>query len=260
MTKLDLSAPGVSIVIPAWNEEDRLSRTLERYVSALEARGEQFEVIVVVDGVQDHTADVAAEFKDKHVRMLRFPKKLGKGGAILAGVQAARYENVGYLDADGPIPPEDMFALVERLSDFDCAVASRRVPGGRILTPEPAFRRLVSGVWGSLVRSILFLPVRDTQCGAKFFRRSALLPVLRAIAVTNWAFDVSLLYHLRESGRTIVEQPVSWSHDPRSRLVVARAMPIMFVALVGLRLMNLRLARHIPPTWMDHLAQKLPVG
>jgi glycosyltransferase involved in cell wall biosynthesis len=251
---------GLSIVIPAWNEEDRLARTLERYVPSLEARGGPFEVIVVIDGVQDRTADVAAEFKDRHVRMLQFPTKLGKGGAILAGVQAARYENVGYLDADGPVPPEDVFALVESLSEFDCAVASRRIPGSRVLTQEPAIRRFASGVWGSLVRSILFLPIRDTQCGAKFFRRSALLPVLKAVAVTNWAFDVSLLYHLRESGRTILEQPVTWSHHTGSRMVVAKAMPIMFVSLVGLRLMNLSLARHIPPTWIDYFAQKLAAG
>jgi dolichol-phosphate mannosyltransferase len=253
-------AAGLSLVIPAWNEEDRLARTLARYVPSLEARRDPFEIIVVVDGVQDRTADVAAEFKDRHVRLLHFPTKLGKGGAILAGVQAARYENVGYLDADGPIPPEDMFTLVERLSGFDCVVASRRIPGCRVLTQEPTFRRFVGGVWGSLVRSMLFLPVRDTQCGAKFFRRSALLPVLKAVVVTNWAFDVSLLYHLRKSGRTILEQPVTWSHHPGSRMVVAKAMPVMFVSLVGLRLMNLSFARYIPPTWIDYFAQRLAAG
>jgi glycosyltransferase involved in cell wall biosynthesis len=252
--------PGLSIVIPAWNEEHRISLTLERYVSSLEASGKPFEVIVVVDGVQDRTAEVAERFKNRRVRMLRFPTQLGKGGAILAGVQAAQFEHVGYLDADGPIPPDDVLSLVKGLAEFDCVVASRRIPGSAVPYRESAFRRFVSGVWNSLVRSTLFLPVHDTQCGAKFFRRSALLPVLKAVAVTNWAFDVSLLYHLMESGRTISERPVTWSHDPRSRLVVGRAMPIMFASLVGLRLMNLPFARHIPRSWSNLFAQKLAVG
>jgi len=242
--------PGVSIIIPAWNEEERLARTLGRYIPALETRGRPFEVIVVTDGVKDKTVEVAEAFADRCVRTLRFPTKLGKGGAVLAGVQAARYEYVGYVDADGPVPPTDVFALVDSLAHSDCVVASRKIPGSRTLSHEPWFRRLAGGAWGSLVRSVLFLPIRDTQCGAKFFRRSALLPVLRAVAVTNWAFDVSLLYHLRNAGRTIQEQPVTWSHDSQSRMVLSTAVPVMFASLVGLRVMNLPWARHIPQSWI----------
>ena len=123
-------SPGVSIVIPAWNEEDRLARTLERYLPALEARGWPFEVIVVVDGVRDRTADIAAKYAPRNVRVLLFPNKLGKGGAVLAGIKVSRYEFVGYLDADGPISPEEMYGLVNYLGgDVDCVVASRWTRG-----------------------------------------------------------------------------------------------------------------------------------
>ena len=242
--------PGLSIVIPAWNEEDRLPRTLERYLPALEARGEPFEVIVVADGQADRTVDVAQAFAARGVRVLTFSEKQGKGGAILAGLRAARYDLVGYLDADGPIPPDEIARLVSALDGADCVVASRWTRGSVILAPEPWINRVAGRAWNLLVRSILFLPIRDTQCGAKFLRRSILEPTLRAVALTNRAFDVDLLYHLRKQGRAVREMPVTWRHDPGSRMPIAGAVPVMFLSLLGIRVMNLPFGRRVPPGWV----------
>jgi glycosyltransferase involved in cell wall biosynthesis len=246
------------LIIPAWNEEARLPRTLARYLPPLESWGRPFEIVVVTDGAEDRTAEVATAMASPHVRVLQFPQRLGKGGAIMQGVSAARFDHIGYLDADGPISPDDLFAMVAKLSDADCVLASRRIPGSRILNQEPWMRRLVGNVWSALVRSLLLLPVRDTQCGAKVFRRSSLVLALRAVRIRNWAFDVSLLYHLSSEGATIWEHPVSWSHDPDSRLAMASVVPVMFASLVGLRLMNLGLSRLVPTTWSDRFAHRLP--
>jgi glycosyltransferase involved in cell wall biosynthesis len=246
VTTLDENVPGVSIVIPAWNEEDRLSRTLERYLPSLEGRGDPFEVIVVVDGVRDRTAEVAASYSDRNVRILRFPTKLGKGGAILAGLRQARYEFVGYLDADGPISPEAMYALVGSLEDVDCVVASRWIRGATGVQTEPLFNRVAGRAWNFLTRSLLFLPIRDTQCGAKFFRNSVVRPMLETVSLTNRAFDVDFLYHVRKAGHDVQEVPVHWTHDPATRMPVARAIPIMFVSLVGVRVMNSPVAKRVP--------------
>lgn len=251
-----MTGSGLSIVIPAWNEEERLGRTLDRYFPALEARGGPFEVIVVADGVEDRTGEVAASYGDRNVRVLHFSTQLGKGGAILEGIEASRYESVGYVDADGPILPEDLLALAEGLTRFDCMVASRKIPGSRITNPEPELRRFLGGVWGCLVRSVLFLPVHDTQCGAKFFRKSALQPVLKEVAITNWAFDASLIYHLAKAGRSIHEHPVTWSHDEASHLVMSTAVPKMFLSLVGLRLMNISLSSYVPQSLVDRFARE----
>jgi glycosyltransferase involved in cell wall biosynthesis len=247
--------PGLTLVIPAWNEEERLGPTLERYLPLLESRGGQFEVIVVVDGVEDGTADVAETFSSRHVRVLHFPRKLGKGGAVMEGLRASQFQFVGYVDADGPIPPTDILTILNKLADADCVIASRAVRGSHVLSREPGFRRLAGGVWNSLVRSVMFLPIRDTQCGAKFFRRSALVPVLNSVVVTDWAFDVSLLYHLRKTGSTIYEQPVTWSHGTGSQLVVTKVAPIMLLSLIGLRIQTLPLARHIPRSWLLRVAE-----
>jgi len=237
----------MSIVIPAWNEEDRLARTLERYIPSLEARAEPFEVIVVVDGVQDRTAEVAALYAARHVRVLRFPTKLGKGGAVLAGLREARFEYVGYLDADGPISPEAMYALVGDLTEVDFVLASRWIRGSSGVEAEPLFNRVAGRGWNFLTRSLLFLPLRDTQAGAKFFKASLVRPLLRTVTLTNRAFDVAFLYHIQKAGQSIREVPVEWTHDPATRMPIARAIPVMFASLVGVRLVNSPVGKHIPP-------------
>ncbi len=247
MTAPKAGFPGVSIVIPAWNEEDRLARTLDQYLPSLEARGEPFEVLVVVDGVQDRTAEVAERFRNRHVRVLRFSHKLGKGGAVLAGMRDARYDYVGYLDADGPISPEEMYGMVDYLRDVDCVVASRWVRGASGGDGEPLFNQVAGRAWNFLTRSLLFLPLRDTQAGAKFFQRTVAHSLLRSVTLTNRAFDVDLLYHVRKEGRTLKEVPVNWTHDPATRMPIGRAIPVMFLSLVGVRLMNSPVAKRIPP-------------
>lgn len=246
--------PGVSIVIPAWNEEDRLARTLERYVPALEARGDPFEVIVVVDGAQDRTVDVATRYLARHVRVLQFPDKLGKGGAVLAGIRVSCHEYVGYLDADGPISPEEIYGLVDCLSDVDCVVASRWIRGASGASAEPLFNRVAGRVWNFLARSLLFLPLHDTQAGAKFFKGQVVRTLLRSVTLTNRAFDVDLLYHVRKEGHLVKEIPVQWKHDPATRMPIVRAIPMMFASLVAVRFMNSPAGKRVPAklvTWFS---------
>ncbi len=247
---------GISLVVPAWNEEDRIGATLERYLGALNRAATPNEVIVVLDGVADGTERVVDRFADRGVRKLLFPRKLGKGGAVLAGMRAARYACVGYVDADGAISPQELVRLVGFLDLYDCVVASRWLKESRILRPEPLFNVVAGRAYNFLVRSVLFLRVRDTQCGAKFLRREALDRILAAVTVTNRAFEISLLYHVRKSGGTIGEIPIEWSHDERSRMPVGKAIPIMFLSLVGLRVMNSPLRKVVPQELVQNIAVK----
>lgn len=252
----DEGAPGISIVIPAWNEEDRLAKTLERYLPALEARRDPYEVIVVADGVKDRTADVATRYADRHVRVLRFSKKLGKGGAVLAGVRVSRYDYVGYLDADGPISPDEMYGLVGYLKDVDCVIASRWIRGASGGETEPLFNRIAGRVWNFLTQMLLFLPLRDTQAGAKFFKGPVARSLLKSVTLTNRAFDVDMLYHVRKDGGRLREVPVRWTHDPNSRMPIGRAIPVMLISLVGIRLMNSPIGRRVPTRLIDWFVQE----
>jgi len=237
---------GVSLVVPAWNEEDRIGATLERYLDALDRMLTPYEVIVVLDGGADGTELVVDRYADRGVRKLAFPQKLGKGGAVLAGMRAARYASVGYADADGAVSPHELVKLLGFLAQYDCVVASRWLKDSRIVQPEPIFNVVAGRAYNFLVRSLLFLRVRDTQCGAKFLRREALDRILAAVTVTNRAFEISLLYHVRKSGGSIGEIPIEWTHDDRSRMPIGKAITIMFLSLVGLRLMNSPLRRVVP--------------
>lgn len=246
---------GVSLVIPAWNEEDRIGSTLERYIAALEEIGRPFEVIVVIDGVKDGTESVVDRFAARHVRKLVFHRKLGKGGAVLAGLRAAQYSYVGYMDADGAVPPTELRMMVGVLDDCDCVVASRWVRGSRVVAKEPLFNTIAGRAYNSLVRAVLFLHIRDTQCGAKFVRRTLLDKVLGAVTVTNRAFEISLLYHVTRTGGRIREVPVEWTHDPRSRMPVGHAIPIMFLTLVGLRVVHSPVGKYVPPVLLRNFSE-----
>jgi glycosyltransferase involved in cell wall biosynthesis len=230
---------GISVVIPAWNEEARLPATLEQYLPFLEAFNIPVEVIVVVDGVTDRTAEIAASYASRGVHVLKFDHKLGKGGAIIEGFRRARFDFVGFLDADAPVTPVSVAYAISQLTSADAAIASRWHARSSQDRRQPISRLFFSKVWSLLARAVLSMPVRDTQCGAKFFRREAVMQILPQVILTNWAFDASLLFHLHRAGFKIVEVPVNWKDDPGTKLRLGRVVPAMFLSLFGIRLMSL---------------------
>jgi glycosyltransferase involved in cell wall biosynthesis len=240
------SPDGLSVVIPAWNEEDRLGPTLDRFLPVLESRGFQYEVLVVVDGVGDRTADVATLYADRNVKVLHFPTQLGKGGAIVEGVRAASFDKVGFLDADCPLAARDLEGLILHLGSADAAIASRWPPGGKPTFHDSGGRNFLSIAWSVLTRGLRLTDVRDAQCGAKFFHASPLREVIGRVRVRGWAFDLSLLYHWREAGLTCDEVDVDWSDSPGSKLLVRKAVPLMLFSLLGLRMVNSPAGRWFP--------------
>jgi glycosyltransferase involved in cell wall biosynthesis len=231
--------PGFTLVIPAWNEQARLEKTLERYVPAFERVGKDFEIVVVTDGCTDGSKSVVERMAHRGVRLLEFPDRLGKGAAIFEGLDVARYDRLGFADADGPVSPEDLLRVVGALDHADCAIASRRVGGATLRVPRPFMRDTLSRGWNLLVRGALFLPFHDTQCGVKFLRRSAYDCVREpAKQFRDWAFDVGLLVLLHRAKRSITEVPVSWSEEEGSKFNVIRDAPRMLRSLIGIRLMS----------------------
>lgn len=228
---------GISVVVPAWNEEVRLPRMLDQYLPMLRASTLPFEVVVVTDGSTDRTAEVAQKYAGLGVRVLEFPHKLGKGGAVLQGFRSAGYDVLGFLDADAPITPASFALLLSRLRDSDVAIASRYHSESESIEVARLSRRIMSRCWNLLARMVLNLDLHDTQCGAKVFKRYAIDSVIDKVWLTNWAFDVSLLYHLRRAGFRVVEVPVNWSSDRGTKLKVEKVVPAMLLSLIGIRLM-----------------------
>lgn len=229
----------LSIIIPAYNEEDRLGPSLAKYASFYEGRGEPVEILVVVNGSSDRTEEVARAFAAGHpiVRVLVEPRKVGKGGAILIGFRAAEGEAVGFADADASTPPAAFQDLVDHLGDAGAIIATRWHPESRVWPRQTVRRRIASRLFNGVVQLLFGLGLRDTQCGAKIIRRAAIQRVLPHIGVTRWAFDVDLLFQLHRAGYRIVEWPTTWHDVGGSRLRLGRASLEMFVALVRLRLL-----------------------
>lgn len=230
----------LSIVMPAYNEERRLAANLERYAGYFsEHYGEGAELIVVVNGSTDGTADVARALAGRLpiVRVLVEPRPVGKGGAVMIGFRAARGDMVGFVDADGSTAPEAFDDLVHNLGNAGVIIASRWIPGSVVKPRQPLKRRVASRIFNTLVRFLFSMKVRDTQCGAKLLSRAALDDVLPHLGITRWAFDVDLLFQLHRRGYGIKEWPTAWSDAEGSRLRVLRASLEMSVAMVRLRLL-----------------------
>lgn len=230
----------LSIIVPAYNEEARIGAMLDRYVPYFTARyGERCELIVVVNGSRDGTAAIVAGYAARQpvVRCLVEPAQVGKGGALLLGFAAARGALIGFVDADGATPPEAFDELVRQIGDAAAIIASRWARGARVSPRQPLNRRVASRCFNGLVRALFGLRLTDTQCGAKLMRRDVLLPLLPRFGITQWAFDVDMLYQIKRAGGRIREIPTTWSDVAGSKLQVGRASLEMGLALVRLRLM-----------------------
>ena len=230
----------LSLIIPAYNEEARLGRMLDQYLPFLNERyAGRYEILVVVNGSRDRTEEVVREYARRHtpVRVIVEPRPIGKGGAVMLGFAHAQGRLLGFVDADGATPPEAFQELVEHIGSAGAIIASRWMPGSQISVQQPFKRRLISRLFNTLVRVMFGLRISDTQCGAKVLTRKAVQAILPHIGITQWAFDVDLLFQLRRAGFDIVEIPTTWRDVSGSRLHVGRASVEMFVAMVRLRLL-----------------------
>lgn len=229
----------LSIVIPAYNEEERLGPTLAEYAGYFTPRyGADYEIVIVVNGSRDGTEAIANDWAHRvpQVRVIVEPRGIGKGGAVMLGFRHARGDLVGFADADASTPPSAFDDLARNIGDAGCIIASRWLPGARVSPPQPLKRRLASRCFNFLVRALFKLKITDTQCGAKVLTAEAVRTVLPQIGITRWAFDVDLLFKLRRNGFRIIERPTDWHDVGGSRLKIGRASLEMFLAIVRLRL------------------------
>jgi len=221
-----------TLVIPAYNEEQRIGRTL---AGLAVFRG---EVVFVCDGT-DATPSLieafAAEHPELRIRCLRSDRRLGKGGAVAAGFRAAVTPYVGFMDADGSTGVEDMAGLFDRLDRLDGAVGSRWVDGAQLKVRQGALRRMESRAFNLFIRLLFGLDFMDTQCGAKVFRREAILAVLPDLVSTGFEFDVEILWRLRKAGYSIGEFPITWEDRSGSKVGFSDIIA-MVAGLVRVRL------------------------
>jgi glycosyltransferase involved in cell wall biosynthesis len=213
--------PKYSIVIPAYNESVRIPATLKSVVECIRARGWSAEVIVVNDGSTDTTASVVRDFARNapEVRLLDNPVNRGKGFSVRAGMLAALGEVVIFTDADLSAPIEEAERLFAAIAGgADIAIGSRWLEKGRQTHRQPLYRQFFGRCFNGVIRAVMGLKFADTQCGFKAFTREAAQTVFQLQTVERWGFDPEMLFIALKRGFWILEVPVSWAHDERTRM------------------------------------------
>jgi dolichyl-phosphate beta-glucosyltransferase len=213
----------LSIVIPAYNEEKRLSGTLDRIISWLRTRTLQFsEVLVVDDGSQDGTAALVESFRKSNpcVRLLRNPGNRGKGYAIRNGMLAARGEWILYTDSDLSTPIEELDKLYQgaRKQQARIAIGSRALDRSLVSVHQSVFREYSGRFFNLIMRLVTGLPFDDTQCGFKLFEAAAARIVFSRQILDGFSFDVEDLYIAQVCGIKAVEVPVQWANVEGSKV------------------------------------------
>jgi len=231
------SAPDLSIIIPAYNEELRLPDTLEKIAAFLQGEPTSAEVVVVDDGSSDRTVAVAEAFRGKlpQLRVISNGTNRGKGYSVRNGSLQARGRVALFTDADLSAPIEESRKLIEALKTHDVAIGSRAMDRGLIGVHESLFREFAGIVFNKIVRFILWLPFVDTQCGFKAFRMERCRILFEQQTIERFGFDPELLYLARHHGLSIVEVPVRWSHSPATKVSMMRDSVQMFLDVFIIR-------------------------
>lgn len=211
----------LSIIIPAYNEANRIGASLHKIALHFEGRTDHCEVIVIDDGSQDATSRVVTSIAQGYpwIRLLRNAVNTGKGAAVRAGMLSAKENRIAFCDADLSAPIEELEELLTYLDKgFDIAIGSRVSGGPAKHVKRELFRRLMAVVFNRLVRFLLVRKIADTQCGLKAFTRPVALDLFAQQSITGFAFDVELLWRAQRAGYRIAEVPVSWVADSESKL------------------------------------------
>ena len=216
-----MTAPSYSIVIPAYNEEERLGPTLDRVLGFARDNGWNAEIIVVNDGSRDRTPEIVRSYERNTgiVRLLENPGNRGKGYSVRHGVLNAKGEFILFTDADMSSPIEEAPKLLGALEEgADIAIGSRWARSELQTRRQSLARQFLGRVFNLLLRLLLRLDFKDTQCGFKAFRREAARAVFPLQRVEGWGFDPEILFLANQFGFRMVEVPVRWGHDTRTRI------------------------------------------
>jgi glycosyltransferase involved in cell wall biosynthesis len=238
-----------SIIIPAYNEENRIMPVLEEISHYIYSNRLPWDVIIAVDG-NDGTANLVEKMS------LIYPflsvqhgyGRSGKGSAIKRGLNSAKGDFVIFMDADGSIKLSGILEHLEATQNYDAIVFDRySFLGNKI----PIARRVASRGFNVLVKAMLGIRVNDTQCGYKIMKTEYARKAFRKISITNTFFDVALIFYLKKIGARIMEIPVGYNHDGDSKFNVFSEIIGQGSSLLAFRIRNSRFYRYVPRRLVD---------
>jgi dolichyl-phosphate beta-glucosyltransferase len=228
----------LSLIIPAYNEERRIGKSLEQIFLFCNALGDPYEVIVVDDGSTDETVEfIRRRFGDRsQLKIVQQPERRGKGAAVQQGMLHGQGDYLFFSDADLSVPIEALPTfLIELRNHCDVAIGSRRAPGAKIEIHQPFFREMLGRVFTLLSNFILGLRHSDATCGFKGFRRDIARELFTRLRLPDWSFDSELLYIARLKKYRVIEIPVTWRNDQATKVRLWKDVMASFAGLLSVR-------------------------
>ncbi len=205
----------ISVVIPTYNEEEKISETLKSVLAYLSSNFKTFEVIVVDDGSQDRTLQEVEKYPQ--IKILRNLINHGKGYSVKKGILASQGELILFMDADSSTDISELKKLQPYLSDFPIVIASRAIENSQVLKRQNLFKVFLGRSGNKLIQYILGLQINDTQCGFKLFQ-SKTKNLFNQLTINRWGFDFELLFLAKLFHYPIKEVPVTWVNRQESRV------------------------------------------
>ncbi len=205
----------ITIIVPAFNEELRITPTIDAILAALRRKTKDFEILVVNDGSTDNTKAVVESLENEQIKLLSYETNRGKGGAVKFGVEHARGDYIVFTDADLPYPPNNIHLACEKLASGTAVVLGKREMkenGGQY----PWYRRVMSNGFGLLVKAVLHIKTKDTQCGFKAFRKEAAQDIFSRVTLSGWGFDMEVIFLAENLGYTTERLTVELFHDKKN--------------------------------------------
>lgn len=216
-----MSAPGLSLVLPVYNEARVLDGTLEKLIPFLEGLGRSFELVCVDDGSSDDSRAILDRWAqgEPRLKVHANPENQGKGAAVRRGVLAAEGELVLFMDVDLSTPLEEMPGFLGALdSGYEVVLGNRRSPGSRVTRRQPFLRETLGRAFTLATRTFLAPGVQDFTCGFKGFRREAARSIFSRSTLDGWVFDAELVVIAQEQGHKLVQVPVGWHHEDDTKV------------------------------------------
>ncbi len=242
----------LSVVLPIFNEQNRIKKTLNKIISYLKVKDFSFELILVNDGSSDNTLNIMEKYKRSILnnfekidfRIIDNKNNFGKGYSVKVGVLASSGDNVLFTDADLSTPIEELDILFDSISNgYNIAIASRDLPGSNIVQRQNIIRESMGKLFNLFVRKIMNFNYRDTQCGFKLFDRKAVNMIFPKLKINDFSFDVEILYIAEKLGLKVKEVPVTWNNSKDSKVRVIQDSLKMFFSLIKIKRIHRKLSK-----------------